>query len=128
MIFRKVDKRIELGNILFHILFHSDYYPSFLKFALKVDHTGSRRDYERFCMNVPSASTPSLKTVYAKVEHNWEVREDWSSDKDIDEVWFKEPALPKEMNVTEWFFHKRKQLERVVGLKKKYSTLKKKLY
>jgi hypothetical protein len=46
--FRKTWKRIELGKKLADLLFHPDLFPRFLDFALKVEHTGSRHDYERF--------------------------------------------------------------------------------
>jgi hypothetical protein len=116
--FRKLDDRIKLGNILYQILFHNDYYPSFYDFARKVKPTGSRDDYEFFCASsFTRTNTPSLTSVYDKVDHHWEMEEDWSSDATVKKEWYVTPSLPEDPCLTKWFFHKQKQLKKVAWLK-----------
>ncbi|MGR3764793.1 DUF2515 family protein [Rossellomorea sp. NS-SX7] len=116
--FRKLDERIKLGNILYQILFHDDYYRFFYEFALKVNPTGSREDYERFCdPALIRTNTPSLKKVYGKIEHHWNNEEDWSSVTRVKKAWYRKPHIPDEPCMKKWFFHKQRQLMRVARLK-----------
>ncbi|WP_175991243.1 DUF2515 family protein [Bacillus sp. Marseille-Q1617] len=116
--FRNVDDRIKLGNILYRILFHNEYYPLFYDFALNIRPTGSRRDYESFCApGLARTNTPSLTSVYDKVEHHWEMSEDWSRAARVKKKWYSTPGLPKEPLMTKWFFRKQGQMKRVAHLK-----------
>ncbi|WP_231893378.1 DUF2515 family protein [Rossellomorea aquimaris] len=124
--FRHVDNRIELGKILFNILFNPKYFHDFLEFSSTIKHTGSRTDYEGYCKNKLSTRTPPLHKAYKKVSHHWREIEDWSNHVNINPKWFEDPLLPKEVDLTEWFSQKQKQLKRMVKVKKSlYHFLKK---
>ncbi|MCA1063145.1 DUF2515 family protein [Rossellomorea sp. AcN35-11] len=115
--FRNLHNRIELGKRLFCLLFHPEYHASFLKFALAVGHTGSRRDYEKFCKEAPETNTPMLREVYGKVAHHWVRYTDWSRNINVDGAWYTETDLPKEIELTQWFFQKQRQLEKLAKMK-----------
>ncbi|CAN7349216.1 DUF2515 family protein [Rossellomorea sp. LjRoot5] len=116
--FRKVENRIKLGNILFELLFHPDYHCFFLEFALRVEHTGSRTDYEKYCRGVPDTNTPVLKKAYGEITHNWAHHKDWSVGKIMDGNWYKKQDLPDDVIMTKWFFHKQQQLKKMAVAKK----------
>ncbi|MGE6752305.1 DUF2515 family protein [Rossellomorea sp. NPDC071047] len=120
--FRKIENRILLGNRLMTILFHPDYHSSFLNFALQVDHTGSRRDYEQYCKGVPKTNTPMLQTAFDEVPHHWKSHRDWSIKEKINKDWYKDEEVPHGIELTKWFFHKQRQLEKMANVK---DTLKK---
>jgi Protein of unknown function (DUF2515) len=121
--FRKVQNRIKLGNILFELLFHPDYHCYFLEFALKVEHTGSRGDYEIFCRGVPDTKTPVLHQVYGMVSHVWDHHRDWSLNKTIENAWYQNHKLPREMILTKWFFQKQKQLMKMAAVKEGFEGI-----
>jgi hypothetical protein len=115
--FRKVQNRIKLGNVLFELLFHPDYHCFFLEFALEVEHTGSRKDYETFCRKVPGTKTPILHQAYNQISHNWNHHRDWSVDNSIEDDWYRNQELPKDVIMTKWFSHKQKQLKKLASIK-----------
>ncbi|WP_406686861.1 DUF2515 family protein [Rossellomorea vietnamensis] len=116
--FRKVENRIKLGNLLFELLFHPDYHSLFLEFALKVEHTGTRTDYEKYCRGVPETNTPVLKKAYGPITHNWAHHKDWSVNKIIEGNWYEKQELPVDVIMTKWFFHKQRQLQKMAVTKK----------
>ena len=128
--FRKVKNRIKLGNILFEILFHPKYHRLILEFAMKVEHTGSRTDYEKLYLGAPDTNTPVLQQAYDEIPHDWIHHKDWSRDIMINEAWYENQELPKDINMTKWFFHKQQQLNKMAVVKEalrgKWSLRKKK--
>ncbi|WP_052504372.1 DUF2515 family protein [Rossellomorea aquimaris] len=115
--FRKIENRIQLGNRLFKILFQPDYHSSFLNFALQVEHSGSRKDYEQFCKSAPKTNTPMLHQAYVYIPHHWRTHMDWSIQKDIDKEWYQELKLPDKIELSQWYFRKQRQLEKVANIK-----------
>jgi hypothetical protein len=108
--FREVDARIDLGKRLASILFHSDLYPHFLLYARKVEHTGSRKDYERFMKEPFCSQTPMLRWAFPIIEHHIHTWKDWSQEVDIKDEWFVDSKPGKTINLTEWFVQKQIQL------------------
>jgi hypothetical protein len=117
--FRKVDARIDLGKRLASILFHTDLYPHFLLFARKVEHTGSRKDYERFMKKPFYSQTPMLRFAFPIVEHHIHTWKDWSEEVAIKDEWFKDSDPGKTIHLTEWFVQKQIQLQWASLMKKR---------
>jgi hypothetical protein len=113
--FRKLDSRIALGNRLSQILFKDDLYFHFKEFALSTEPTGSRRDYERFCQGAPYTGTPLLRTVYEVREHHiHDPSDDWSKKRKVKGKWFKPSGFKEPVKVTRWYFHKQRQLQKMI--------------
>ncbi|TMU86794.1 DUF2515 domain-containing protein [Bacillus sp. BHET2] len=115
--FRGIDNRIQLGNRLFTLLFHPDYHDLFVRFAMEVEHTGSRKDYEKFCIGMKETNTPELRQVYENVSHNWKDHRDWSKEVIVRRSWYEQPDLLQDIDLTKWFFTKQRQLEKVANIK-----------
>ncbi|MBW3113279.1 DUF2515 domain-containing protein [Bacillus sp. MCCB 382] len=115
--FRKVENRIKLGNLLFEILFHPDYHRDFLEFAERVEHTGSRADYETFCQYVHGTDTPNLQQAYNVISHDWKERDDWSMNTEIKDDWYNHQSLPSDIILTDWFVNKQRQLRNLAAVK-----------
>ncbi|WP_433742790.1 DUF2515 family protein [Falsibacillus pallidus] len=120
--FSKLDERIELGKRLDQILFHPDLYPRFLDFSKKVEHTGSRYDYEKVFKRRPLRTTPFLRTVYPVVEHHIREQADWSLEGSHKEKWFYPAQLKEDIHLTDWFLHKRFQQQRILTIKTCFTT------
>jgi hypothetical protein len=72
--FSKLEKRIELGQSLFHLLFHHKNFASVYKFANSVPHTGSRSDYDSSVFTFKSSLNnffPKEKLSFFKTK-KWE--------------------------------------------------------
>ncbi|PFA70071.1 hypothetical protein CN378_01840 [Bacillus sp. AFS015802] len=115
--FRDVGNRIKLGNTLFEILFHPEYHRFFLEYAQNVEHTGSRSDYETYCRSVQGTRTPILQQAYDVITHDWNDHRDWSLDSKIQEEWYTKQDLPGDVIMTDWFFNKQRQLEKLAAVK-----------
>ncbi|MFG6118419.1 DUF2515 family protein [Thalassobacillus sp. B23F22_16] len=85
--FTHLDQRIAIGNTLTEMLFHPDYYPDFHDFALNVEPTGSRKDYEQFFYD-SMASAPPLQQIYSIVQHQDNIREDWFRLRGLKQKWW----------------------------------------
>lgn len=108
--FTKLDKRIELGKKLASLLFHSDYYEKFKRFSNRVEHTGSRFDYERYLTDRRFRNTPFLRTTYPIIQHKKGEEIDWYKGK-RNEKWFAEIVLDEKVDLTKWFLKKQKQIQ-----------------
>jgi hypothetical protein len=108
--FNNLTNRIELGKRLAWLLFYSGLYEQFLTFSRSVQHTGSRYDYEQTFPDKTKRETPLLRTVYPMVSHSIdEIKQDWFHGQNT-KRWFKEPKIPKNYELTNWFRHKQDQL------------------
>jgi hypothetical protein len=115
--FRNISKRISLGNNLANILFHPDLYPNFIEFSLKIEHTGSRHDYERFLMIDEYSETPCLRTQFPVIEHHIDYyQKDWSLTTPINPKWFKDPNQIESIHLTKWFLIKQKEIRLLIRL------------
>jgi Protein of unknown function (DUF2515) len=119
--FRSLDKRIRLGNILSQILFDKELYPHFLTFSLKTVPTGSRKEYERYCKDPPYTGTSILRTIYPIVNHHIREYEDWSQKGKVKKKWFKKSSVPDKILLTDWFFQKQRQIQKLILLKEKWT-------
>ncbi|WP_243847091.1 DUF2515 family protein [Thalassobacillus devorans] len=109
--FTHLDQRISIGNTLADMLFHPDFYPGFLNFALTVKPTGSRKDYEQFFRNSMVAAPP-LQEVYAIVQHQDNIREDWFRLRGLKQKWWQN-SLPLPDNAPRRYYVKKQALMRL---------------
>lgn len=119
--FRDTEARIELGKRLSSILFHPDLHPLFEDFARKTEPTGSRYDYERYLPIKKRRTTPFLRTVFPLIEHHEGTRSDWTILQSPKEKWFEPVPAPDNCTLTDWYFGKQSQIERIARLKKKWT-------
>jgi len=107
--FTNLDARIDLGKKLAAILFDNDLFPAFFDFAVSTEHTGSRRDYERYTPgNQPY--TPFLRMVYPIVSHEEKKIISWDQHQKIKRKWRGSVRFPKNSNITSWYRKKQNQL------------------
>ena len=90
--FKDVNRRIELGKNLHHLLFYSSAAHSIKHFALTVPHTGSRQDYEQFIPKLHQGSRQlrELRELTTRVNHKRRYYSDWFHGI-IKGQWFAEP-------------------------------------
>ncbi|MGO5011901.1 DUF2515 family protein [Niallia sp. Sow4_A1] len=117
--FTSLDERIRLGNTLANLLFKNNLYQDFYDFARKREHTGSRKDYEKYIYPKMTNTTPILRAVFPIVNHRDSERGDWYKKK-IKHKWRvsgdnKEPFL-----ITDWYFNKQEQLHELIRQKNKW--------
>ncbi|MDP4163816.1 MAG: DUF2515 domain-containing protein [Bacillota bacterium] len=126
--FRTLSKRINLGKRLVRILFHPRLFPHFLEFAEKSAHTGSRHDFEQYFKTTSRRETPFLRATYPVIEHHRHEHEDWSM---MTRVPFKSLYLPvysvHPIHLTDWYIHKRDQLQLLLSLRKVITPFKKRI-
>ncbi|MFI8705502.1 DUF2515 domain-containing protein [Bacillus sp. NPDC077411] len=108
--FETLTKRIELGKRLSWLLFHPTYKEFFYTFSSQTVHTGSRFDYEQYFILSKEQNTPQLRDVFSVVFHHRKAEKDWfQTGVDVEKLFlFEEPK--EEVEMTEWFLHKQKQL------------------
>ncbi|MDP7978404.1 DUF2515 domain-containing protein [Bacillus multifaciens] len=108
--FETLTKRIELGKQLAWLLFSPTYKELFDTFSSQTVHTGSRFDYEQYLNLSKEQDTPQLRDVFSVVSHHRKAEKDWfQSGVDVEELFlFEKPK--EEVEITEWFLQKQKQL------------------
>lgn len=108
--FETLTKRIELGKRLAWLLFHPTYKEAFHTFSSQTVHTGSRFDYEQYLAVSKEEDTPQLRDVFSVVSHHRKTEKDWFQlGMDVEKLFlFEEPK--EEVEMTEWFLQKQKQL------------------
>ncbi|WP_440603173.1 DUF2515 domain-containing protein [Bacillus sp. GB_SG_008] len=114
--FETLIKRIELGKRLAWLLFHPTYKDSFYTFSSQTVHTGARLDYEQYFPTFKEQDTPQLRDVFSVISHHRDAEKDWfHSGMNIEELFlFEEPKI--DIDITEWFLHKQKQLHLFASL------------
>ncbi|MBU8907294.1 DUF2515 domain-containing protein [Desertibacillus haloalkaliphilus] len=110
--FQKVKNRILLGRRLAWVLFNSPAQNQIRDFSLKVQHTGSRSDYERYLVTKPPKKTPMLRSTYPVIYHERRQGHDWFSQKTNRYVdkYFANFTVPRKYELTKWYENKQKQL------------------
>lgn len=93
--FGEVKERIKLGWNLSGILFHPNYYDSFLQYAIRTEHTGSRLDYERYSELGTFSDSPKLEEVYQTYHHIRTNFTDWYKSVNVKHQERKYIPLPK---------------------------------
>ncbi len=119
--FTKVKNRIELGKRLAWLLFHAEEKHQIRSFALKVEHTGSRFDYEQFVEKIHRKRTPSLRTTYPVINHHRTNFNDWYHKKNAKKIsgYMDRTKGIKNYDLTDWYYKKQRQLELATNLEQK---------
>lgn len=111
--FHKVKNRITLGKRLAWLLFNPVYFDQFYQFSKSVPHTGSRFDYEQF--SGKEKMSPILRTTFPIITHSHGKLPDWYKNQSTNR-WFKEPTMPTNYILTNWFSKKQHQLQVAIVL------------
>lgn len=115
--FEKIDNRINLGKRLAAILFSEEHYHSFYHFSKKIEHTGSRYDYEKFIHPRFTRETPFLRSCYPFIHHEKLVEEDWlwKNERKV-KKWGRGIPCEEIQEMTKWFLHKQHQMHGLIAL------------
>ncbi|MGV3487643.1 MAG: DUF2515 family protein [Tuberibacillus sp.] len=108
--FQNVHVRIALGKKLHRLLFNSPVSKAIQAFALNVDHTGARYDYEQFHMPNTSAHRWELRAIFPVINHRKLQVMDWYNG-EINTEWFVQPAID-DYDLTTWYRKRKKRLKR----------------
>jgi hypothetical protein len=115
--FTKAENRIKLGKMLGKLLFHPVYHTPCYHFLDLVPHTGSRFDMEKV-LGIKKRTSPLLRACYPVAIHSLdEEKSDWFRKSSQVRHSFKDVQLPDDVDVTEWFHQKRKQLAALFAIK-----------
>ena len=115
--FKNLDARIRFGISLGKILFSPVLYPSFSAFASATEHTGSRRDYERFIGNGMNSSTPFLRLIYPAIDHPDYSLGQWDERRKIKKSW-REAGTPIDgCDITRDYLDKRRRIGMFLAIK-----------
>ncbi|WIW28973.1 DUF2515 domain-containing protein [Bacillus inaquosorum] len=107
--FSKTEERIRLGKQLSQLLFSPELFSFFYHFLHTVPHTGSRFDMEKM-IGITKRTSPMLRTCYPELIHSLDGKKtDWFHGK-IKKTFFRREELPKQIELTEWYLHKKRQL------------------
>ncbi|MGW8460165.1 DUF2515 domain-containing protein [Bacillus atrophaeus] len=107
--FSKTEERIKLGKQLAQLLFKPELFPSFYHFLHTVPHTGSRFDMEKM-IGMTKRTSPMIRTCYPVFAHSLDgVKAEWFHGK-IKKGAFSAESLPKQVEVTDWYLQKKRQL------------------
>ncbi|WP_106497439.1 DUF2515 family protein [Lentibacillus sp. Marseille-P4043] len=119
--FTNVTNRITLGKHLAAIIYDPTIYQNLLDFATTMEHTGSRRDYERF-LQLHLPRSPLLRVVYPTISHQDIIRKDWYKLGGIKSKWFQDVQNHSiHSNVGASFYKKRHLLYASYHIKKMFS-------
>ncbi|OLS38345.1 hypothetical protein BTR22_05685 [Alkalihalophilus pseudofirmus] len=108
--FTHVNQRIELGKRLAMILFHPVVHKDILQFTRKVEHTGSRRDYEQICDITSPNTSPMLRVLHPVYHHKPPKGLDWFSSRKPLSPLFKRVKETRPEEIREWVHTKRVEL------------------
>ncbi|MFD1849502.1 DUF2515 family protein [Oceanobacillus bengalensis] len=114
--FTNVSKRIMFGKNIASILFSTRVYPALLDFITKVEHTGSRCDYERY-MYFPTSNSPMLRRIYPIITHQDKVRKEWYRRGRMKSNWIYHVPEIKDSEITNAFRIKRVLLDKYANIK-----------
>ncbi|WP_164668793.1 DUF2515 family protein [Virgibacillus doumboii] len=114
--FTNVTKRITLGKHIASIIFNPDIYNKLLDFALHVEHTGSRRDYEQF-FDKKLEKSPILRAAYPVITHQDIIRRDWYKIGGLKKKWWSDKSAELYNDVSNSFYIRRNLLYAYYHLK-----------
>ena len=113
--FTSLHERIKLGKQLSRMLFRPALSLSLFHLTTCVPHTGSRFDMERWA-GIRSRSSPFLRTCFPVIAHSLDgAKADWFHGENMEKL-FQDEKLPEKIELTEWYFQKRRQLHAVFSL------------
>lgn len=109
--FRDVNKRINLGKRLADILFDNQLYPYFYQFSKKVEHTGSRYDYEKYLKPGMKRQTPYLRSTFPVIRHHLQDHRDWFRERKFNREWMN-PVVQHihPIELSNWYWEKLNQM------------------
>lgn len=107
--FTNLTNRITLGKQLAAIIFAPPVYEKLLDFAINVEHTGSRKDYERF-LNLHFPKSLPLRMIYPAITHKDIIRNDWFVLGGIKKKWFNEVPMESGYRIGSSFYKRRSLL------------------
>ncbi|MDV2683514.1 DUF2515 family protein [Alkalihalophilus lindianensis] len=108
--FANVGQRIKLGKRLAMLLFHPTIHTDILDFMYSIEHTGSRRDYERICKMESQNSSPILRWTYPIFSHPPAKGIDWSTNHKGVTSFFRRVKEKKPKEIRRWVHKKRVEL------------------
>ncbi|WP_019241966.1 MULTISPECIES: DUF2515 family protein [Bacillus] len=108
--FKSLDARIQLGKRLAQILFSEQYFL-FRTFANKVEHTGSREDYEKYLKRKMNHRTPYLRMTFPLIKHPVYMYQSWENLRKVKNTWRKPIKRNESNNITKWYINKQSQLQ-----------------
>lgn len=115
--FTNLSNRIELGQFAVEALFgEAKRHQRIYDFLLSVEHTGSRRDYEKF-LGFQSSKSPDLRSCYSKVQHQNIVQRDWYERVNIKKRWIHPYVNYKIKDISSTFYRKRLLLTKYAQMK-----------
>ncbi|QTM99622.1 DUF2515 domain-containing protein [Sediminibacillus dalangtanensis] len=121
--FSNLNKRILLGKTLAAKLFDPSNFSNILEFANTVEPTGSRSEYEDFLeIKHPSFRAPDLRAIIKPIEHQDNIREDWSVNGGIKPEWLLPPEVTENDRTFEHFYRKRRMLALIWQVKQSIWT------
>ena len=116
--FTKLSNRINLGQYIAETIFgESKRYQHILNFLLKIEHTGSRSDYEQF-LNIQPFKNPQLRKCYREIKHDDMVRPDWYQRVNVKKIWLHPPKKNKIREIGSSFYRKRRLLNKYYQIKR----------
>ncbi|WP_408006491.1 DUF2515 family protein [Pseudalkalibacillus sp. A8] len=116
--FRKVSNRIDLGKRLLKILSDPKMSEHFFRFARMTEPSGSRYDYERLLVQQTRQGHHfPLRLLYPIISHHRREFNDWSLKERNPEKYFQNVRLPRQIQLNDWYEHKRMELYVLAKLK-----------
>ncbi|RLL48535.1 DUF2515 domain-containing protein [Oceanobacillus piezotolerans] len=117
--FTNLDKRIQIGKQLGAILFDYEVFKQIHSFTSSVEHTGSRRDYEKYKRPI-FTHQPVLRLTYPVITHQDTIRKDWYPfGGSIPKDWFESVNPPQQIDIQHSFYFKRAVFDMYASLKMK---------
>jgi len=104
--FTSLTNRITLGKRIATMMFDPRIYEYVLDFMLTHEHTGSRKDYERF-MKFSFPAAPMLRLTYPVITHKDNIRRDWFKQRNLKIKWYKKVNTVSNMEIGHKFYQKR---------------------
>ncbi|MEC5422498.1 DUF2515 family protein [Virgibacillus sp. C22-A2] len=107
--FTNITNRIMLGKLIASLIFSPELYYRSLDFALAVEHTGSRSDYEQYT-NRTFPNSPMLRVLYPVINHQDKVRNDWYKSGGIRRIWLQKHTINVENYAIEKSFYQKRNM------------------
>ncbi|MFA1820745.1 DUF2515 family protein [Virgibacillus oceani] len=104
--FTSLTNRITLGKRIATTIFHPHIHEQVLDFMLTHEHTGSRKDYERF-LNFSFPEAPMLRLIYPVITHEDHIRNDWMKQRKVKRKWYNSVHTMGNIKVANEFYQKR---------------------
>lgn len=118
--FPYVESRITLGKQLMRLLFKMEESSNIQSFALRAEITSSRNDYEKYLGFDTYTHNPLLRRALPVVKYHRRQMKDWSKRVTNIHSLFADVPLPNNIDLTNWYKKKQKQLFVTKKIKETY--------